>query len=651
MFGMRENSGLARFQWWDSQTYHRELWNLLLVGVVFLWGLSILRIEFVLWNFRQAQQYSFSDLLQAWFLGWRLDFSSLSFLISPFFLLALVPLPRGLKFLNWIGFVSFCGLALASLILGMIDIEFVNFIGRRLTRSDEFLFREMSDKAGSVVLSYLPFFLLNVSILVVVSLLWWILKSRSQVPSRWWGWRMAGVWTIATIVFFLGARGGFQPKPIGLAHASQFSSSFLNNMAAPTSFLFLKSFDQDFVPKYRYFTQDRQVLAYLNESLPGASVLPSNVITSQPMNVVILIVESLSSEYTGLSNAQGPSYTPFLDELSQKSLNFTESFANGRRSIEALSSIVAGIPALYPEPIIGSPFQQNDFDTLAHQLRRRGYWTGYFHGGNNGTMLFDQFTAKVGIDHYFGTNEYPGPQTDHDGTWGIFDEPFLKFMASELERQETPFFATFFSLTSHNPYKIPSSMIGKFAKGTLPIHESIGYADWSLRQFFEKNREKEWFKNTLFVITGDHTSLLANPLVHEQDAFRVPILFYRSQGFDVPNLDLKHPVQHIDIPVSVMDVLGFDMQPSYLMGRSVFRSGPRSVVLRLAQSFLLVSQSGEAKVSAFDTMDFSNGNAVTPMAAGEPMNEELVQRLRASVQYYSSGLFRNDLYFRKVLGE
>lgn len=78
-------------------------------------------------------------------------------------------------------------------------------------------------------------------------------------------------------------------------------------------------------------------------------------------NVVILILESFALEYMGTSVNASPGFTPFLDELSKRSLFFRHAFANGRRSIEGIAAIYAGIPSLMEEPFISSQFSANHF--------------------------------------------------------------------------------------------------------------------------------------------------------------------------------------------------------------------------------------------------------------------------------------------------
>src|SRR5690606_14279042 len=143
-------------------------------------------------------------------------------------------------------------------------------------------------------------------------------------------------------------------------------------------------------------------------------------------------------------------------------------------------------------------------------LGEKGYETAFFHGAPNGSMGFSAYMQLAGIKNYYGKNEYNNDD-DFDGIWGIWDEPFMQFMAKKLDTFKQPFFSSFFSLSSHHPFKVPEHYAGKFPKGQLPLHEPIGYVDNALRQFFNTASKSEWYKNTLFVIVADHASMIHFP--------------------------------------------------------------------------------------------------------------------------------------------
>jgi phosphoglycerol transferase MdoB-like AlkP superfamily enzyme len=231
------------------------------------------------------------------------------------------------------------------------------------------------------------------------------------------------------------------------------------------------------------------------------------------------------------------------------------SVANGKKSIDAMPSILASIPSL-ETPYIISHYANNQINGFPDHLKKKGYYTAFFHGAPNGSMGFDSFARMIGFDDYFGLNQYPD-KDDFDGMWGVWDEPFLNFFAEKLNTFSRPFMASIFTVSSHHPFEVPERYRGKFKKGAAPIVEVVGYTDFALREFFNKISKQEWFSNTLFVITADHT----NESIHKEfqndfGSYSIPVIFYKP-GSDLKGVK-KKIAQQIDIMPTVLHYLNYD---------------------------------------------------------------------------------------------
>lgn len=145
-------------------------------------------------------------------------------------------------------------------------------------------------------------------------------------------------------------------------------------------------------------------------------------------------------------------------------------------------------------------------------------------------MNFDGFTNHVGFEKYYGKNEYNNNK-DYDGNWGIFDEPFLQYLGKQLTKTQQPFLASVFTLSSHHPYTIPAQHMNRFPKGTMIVHETVGYTDYAVRRFFEYAKQQPWFENTLFVITADHSALTeTKEFKTALGLYRIPVIFYSPKN-------------------------------------------------------------------------------------------------------------------------
>jgi phosphoglycerol transferase MdoB-like AlkP superfamily enzyme len=286
----------------------------------------------------------------------------------------------------------------------------------------------------------------------------------------------------------------------------------------------------------------------------------ANTTGFRPYNVMIIILESISREHIGslnrsLENGRYQGFTPFLDSLIRHGMYF-DAFANGKTSIQGIPAVLSGIPSLMNESFIQSPYAAGKFTSVAGLLKPKGYTTAFFHGGTNGTMGFDTYTKLVGFDRYFGRSEYNN-ERDYDGKWGIRDEAFFQYTAKTISGFKQPFVAAFFSLSSHHPYHVPAKYVNIFRTGKLPIQQSVMYADYSLGEFFHTAQHMPWFRNTLFVITADHTSEGYYPY-YQSDVgqYAIPLLFYK------PGSDLRGKseviAQQTDVMPTVLNYLGYD---------------------------------------------------------------------------------------------
>jgi phosphoglycerol transferase MdoB-like AlkP superfamily enzyme len=371
--------------------------------------------------------------------------------------------------------------------------------------------------------------------------------------------------------------------------------------------------------------------------------------------VVIIIIESFAREYIGslnrdLEGGKYEGYTPFIDSLINVSLTFDVSIANGKKSIDAMPSVLASVPSL-ETPYTISHYANNQINGLAELLKRKGYYSAYFHGAPNGSMGFDSFTKMAGFDDYFGLNQYPD-KADFDGIWGVWDEPFFRFFASKLNSFKQPFLASIFTVSSHHPFKVPEKYAGKFKKGPAPILEVVGYTDYALRELFNEISKSPWFKNTLFVITADHT----NESVHKEfqnnfGAYCVPILFYKP-GSDLKGIK-KRISQQIDIMPTVLNYLNYDDEyiafGNNLMDDSyesfAFNTNGSTYNLYMKDHILEMIDTKPVGLYNYKTDLFLENN----LLGKEPVLEkQMEEKLKAVIQSYNSRLIDNNMVVRKT---
>ncbi len=493
---------------------------------------------------------AFNGLTLKTFLGGlHFDLSAIAYINIIFAILHFIPgkfkyksgYQKGLK-------VAFYVVNLVFILTNFVDFEYYKFTGRRssfgmITASG------MENEIGGLILSFLTeFWFLPVIALVLAFVFWKTIPNIKLVFSEEKV-NYLGVKQIVFFIFLLGfvfllGRGGFQKKPLRVVDAVNYGSISHSALVLNTPFCILKTIGKkETLEAPKYFAE-----AELNSIFnPVVVTNPSESQTKQ--NVVVIILESFGRE--NIQRGQ----TPFLDSLITKSLFFENGFANGKLSIDAVPSTLSSIPSLMSSSLITSSYSINEIYGLPKILKDNGYNTSFFHGAFNGSQNFDQYCKVAGFDAYYGKNEYDGPEA-FDGKWGIFDEEFFQFYCRKMSSFKQPFFTSIFSISSHNPYKIPEKYKGKFPKGTTKIQESIAYSDYALKQFFKSASQQDWFKNTIFVITADHTSSEPTEEKFKTNVgkFRIPILFYNPGNPTFGGISYRN-VQQIDIMPSLIDLL------------------------------------------------------------------------------------------------
>ena len=362
---------------------------------------------------------------------------------------------------------------------------------------------------------------------------------------------------VATAAFgglwLLSFRGGFQLRPLRAIDASNFVQPEIAPLVTSTPLQIISTWQRNGLPDFEFkiqfptnstITSDPKNSRAHQWLFDNSTTLPPFPMSRtlgggwvQP-NIVFIVVESLARDYTGFGN--GKPFTPFLDKIAAdpQTIQFPYCFANGTKSIEMVPSIFCGMPSLMSEFYVTSAYANNKVNN-AYQLAK-GYKTAFFHGSNNGTMGFQSFLKQTGLQQYHGIDQYPSDlyNRDFDGNWGIFDEPYLQHFSNcldTLNNPNIPFFASVFTLSSHHPYTIPAPYLNKLPGSPGTVQHTIAYADIALQKFLQTASTKPWFKNTVFVITGDHTSHSDKEYFYSQSGhYEVPFLIY------APGIDIKH---------------------------------------------------------------------------------------------------------------
>lgn len=533
---------------------------------------TIARLLFFFYNRNLIQIDGVTDIVSMCYHGLTFDTASILYLNLLFILFSILPVrinhtKKYQIFLFYLYFIP----NLFGYATNFIDFIYYRFNFGRSTIAALDSLKHESNKLlllTNFLLHYWHVFVL----FFVVSYVWIYLYKKVSVqnePSHkgitYFGTSVFGFLVIATLIIG-GIRGDFKKstRPINLIDASRDVKNVSQaDVVLNTPFALIRTL----------FSNNFKRMNFVDETTINTLVQPIKQYKNNPKskpNVVIFILESNAKEYFGSfnKNTKIPNYkgyTPFVDSLAQHSLIFTNAYANGYKSIHAMSSVLAGIPS-FKDAFTSSPYPKQKTESLVSTLKSEGYTTSFFHGAPNGSMGFLGYANILGFDHYYGKNEYNNDD-DFDGVWGIWDEPFFQYFNTTISKEKQPFMATLFSVTSHEPYQVPEKYKGKFPKGDVNIHQCIGYTDFALQQFFASAKKQPWFKNTIFVFVGDHgNTIFYDEYKKEMNKNVVAMMIYK------PNSNLISEsttyAQQIDLYPTILDLIGYE-KPFRSWGRSL----------------------------------------------------------------------------------
>lgn len=628
--------------------------NLLLVYVLF----TLTRLVFVWCNSSlYADHMSASYLMHLMLAGLRFDTTAILYLNCWMIVVFLLPLhwkennQKVFSVCRWLYvIVNFIGIS-----ANLCDCAYFPFTGRRTTFN---VLQEFGNEGNFLTIitnEALPYWYL----FVLAGVLVWGLWKLFRVPQITIGDGVKGMVSyyasqivllaVASGLTIGGMRGGFTTavRPITISNANQYVDHALDvGIVLNTPFSIMRTIGKKPFMDCNYLSDSDAQKYYTPLHQPADSV------QFKQMNVVVFILESFGKQ------AMARGYMPFLSELAHKGLSFEYSYSTGRKSIDGMPSVLSSIPS-FVEPFFLTPASMNDLSGIAGELtRNKGYHSAFFHGAENGSMGFQAFAKATGFQEYYGRTEYnQDPRyhgdDDFDGTWAIWDEEFLQFYCDKMSEMKQPFVTSVFTASSHPPYAMPERYQKKYPPTNPRIFACVGYSDNALRLFFEKASKQAWFKNTVFVLTADHTSESIDPqYTCDIGRYKVPIVIYAPSIPELSGLDKERLISQADIMPTILGILGYD-KPYVAFGQDVLNTKPEDTYAvnymgengyyQFLQGDWMIQFDGEKVAHAYR---FKEDSLLTKDLKNQ-YPKEYENRLKSLVQQYMYRMNHNQLVFKK----
>lgn len=563
----------------------------LLSGLVIMLMLSLVRLALLVYNSDQIGNTPVSTLAEAFANGLRFDLRLVVYLCIPL-MLALLSVramaARGL-FRFWLTVTSS-----VAMFLGLMEMDFYREFHQRL---NGLVFQYVKEDPKTV-LSMLWYGFPVVRYLLAWAFGTWLLGllfkgvDRMTRPRGVYGSSVAGArsvapWYVRGGVFFMvllvavvAARGTLrQGPPMRWGDAYTTDSNFANQLGLNGTLTLITaaksrmSEERDNIWKATLPQDEAQEtvrsmlltphdkLVDADEAAVRREFTPPVEKTLPIKNVVVILLESFAGHSVGALGAT-TNITPYFDKLAKEGLLFDRFFSNGTHTHQGMFATMGCFPNLPGfEYLMQTPEGSHKLSGLPALLSARKYDDVYVYNGDFAWDNQSGFFSNQGMTTFIGRKDFVNPVFS-DPTWGVSDQDMFDRGAEELAKNygKKPFYALLQSLSNHTPYALPTNLPVEPVTGQGRLDEhltAMRYSDWALGQFFEKARKEPYFKETLFVIVGDH-GFGNNQQVTELDLsrFNVPLLLI-APGIQEKFGAVNHTVgTQIDIVPTIMGRLG-----------------------------------------------------------------------------------------------
>ncbi len=614
--------------------------------------LFITQVLFYLYNREMLGNITLSESFRLFCGSLKFNTISIVYLNGFFCVLSLIPFRfRAHKYfqksLFWLFVISN---SLGIVVLNMMDIEYYHFALKRFT-SEELHFLSNNTNNGAILWTALK----NRFELVIISglLIWGMIWTYRKIPyyatciSKKILYYPICLLVLCGSVYLMvsGIRGGFSPalRPYTLSNAVYYCSSPQQaNLILSNPFCVLRTIEQR-IDHPVYFSEEELQTIYSPNHKPSQFLYNLG-----KRNIVLFILESFSKEHSKFLCPDvfpdHPGFTPFLDSLMRDGYVFRNAFSNGRKSIEAMPSILASIPS-YKTSFVLLPNSIGEMQGLPDLLAKEGYQTSFFCGAERNSMGFEAIAKLTGTQQLYTREDYKNagfPVNENtEELWGIYDQPFFEYVNQITAQMPQPFFASVFTLSSHHPYTLPDNLNLQIPQSWTPVQPTVTYTDFSLQKFFEKAQHEPWFQNTIFVFVADHASAEVYSEKY-RDSYGNSAIF---QFIYTPDKALKGEAnyisQQLDLMPTLLGLIGYE-KPYFAFGRDVFNEPQR---LPMATNY-----TGQAYQCITDsTTIYFDGERIisTRENIRNPQQETLAEKyLKGIIQSYYQRLAEKNYVYR-----
>lgn len=533
----------------------RRLLFLLFYWAIWIVFFQLARGVFLVYHLAQTRQLPLETSLLSFLYGLRMDLSMATYILAPvcLFVLASVFIPffrRSIIYKVYSYLVLF-----AVLLIVVADLEIYDAWGTRLDATPLKYLTTPKEVWASI--SHLPvFFILFIFLVIYVGfcLVYGILINKISIYLQ--GERRRLISGLAILVFtaflIVPMRGGLQLAPINQSSVYFSTSNFANLAAinAPWNFVHgLTNRTGDTKNPYPYM--EPVVASRVVDSLYLQSGVCERVLNTDTPNVIFIIWESFTDKATHLT-VGGKEVTPGFNALKNEGIYFSRMYASGDRTDKGLSAVLSGYPALPQTSILRTPAKASRLAYLGKIFKERGYGTSFYYGGETEFANIKSYILSGGYDAFTDVGSFSSK--DKNSKWGAHDGVVANKVLADLRGVKQPFFTTWLTLSSHEPFETPTPAVFKGDNLTTKFLNSINYTDAVVTNFIQQCKKQEWWNKSLVVIVGDHGHIFPETGKRTDD-FTTPMLWLGG-AVDRSGLVIDKVVSQLDIAATLSKQVG-----------------------------------------------------------------------------------------------
>lgn len=401
--------------------------------------------------------------------------------------------------------------------------------------ADAFLYGFWGFKLDVTVLNYIDspnqafasvsagYIVLRSVIIAVIAAVTYIVLPHKSVKEKVNPWML-----LLCAPMFVVIRGGVSESTANVGKAYFSDRQFLNHAAVPPVFSFMASINktEHFSEQFNFFNESERQRLY-------ASLYAGNktghhrkeaLNTTRP-NVLIVIMEGFGTNMLEYSTPKSK-VAPNLTAISGGGMYFSHCYANSFRTDRGVVSILSAFPGQPTTSVMKMADRCGNLPSIAKSLKTNGYTTEFIYGGDINFTNMKGYLLSTGYSKLIAKEDFTLSE-QRSNAWGAQDEYTAERVIGEVaekSRQHQPWLITYLTLSSHEPFEVPESLIKDDA-----VLNSFAYTDKCIGNLISKLQTTDAWRNLLVILLPDHgirgVKALGNTDHHSPDFYHIPMIW------------------------------------------------------------------------------------------------------------------------------